>query len=200
HVHRVNGLFEQAEAHYREALELAGETANAAAEGKALTDLVQTLAWRRPHDAQDLQPRALELNEALRNQVEIVKIRAASAVALTNTGNLSEASDQVDSGLTLAEQCGYPGGLVWCWVARTLNDLRRGDNSAGRRSAARLAAIVGDLQGNRFWSEIANWWTEDDTSPHADSSTRWLEGEAAARTRWLAVLSPGDHGPAEPAG
>jgi tetratricopeptide (TPR) repeat protein len=45
HVYRVNGLFDAAEVHYREALDLARETASIAAEGKALTDLVQTLAW-----------------------------------------------------------------------------------------------------------------------------------------------------------
>ena len=44
HVFRVNALFDRAEAYYRQALELARKTANPAAEGKALTDLVQTLS------------------------------------------------------------------------------------------------------------------------------------------------------------
>ena len=192
HVHRVNASFSQAEALYREALDLARETANVAAEGKALTDLVQTLSWCRPSDARDLQPRALELNEALRNQVEIVKIRAAAAVALTNLGDLDEAATQIDSGLSLAQQCGYPGGLVWCWTARALNQLKHASIEASRDSATRLAGIVSDLQGNRFWSEIVNWWTDDGTARHPASTTSWLEGEDAARTRWLAVLSSAD--------
>jgi hypothetical protein len=81
HAYRVNALFDRAES-LREVLDLGRETANLAAEGKGLSDLVQTLAWCRPAEAQQLQPRALEVNEALRNQVEIVKIRAATGVAL----------------------------------------------------------------------------------------------------------------------
>ena len=120
---------------------------------------MQTLAWCRPGDAQQLQPRALEVNEALRNQVEIVKIRAATGVALAGLGEFEEADTEVGRGLTLTQQCGYPGGLVWCWVARTFGQLRQADAAAAHESAARVTAIVGDLGGNRFWSEIVNWWT-----------------------------------------
>ncbi|HUZ24311.1 MAG TPA: hypothetical protein VMV07_11165 [Streptosporangiaceae bacterium] len=37
-----------------------------------------------------------------------------------------------------------------------------------------------------------NWWTDDGTARHPASTTSWLEGEDAARTRWLAVLSSPD--------
>jgi tetratricopeptide (TPR) repeat protein len=193
HVHRVNALFGQAEASYREALDLARQTANLGAEGKALTDLLQTLSWSGPGDARDLQPRALEVNQALRNQVEIIKIHAATAVTLTNLGNLDEAATEIETGLDLAQQCGYPGGLVWGQVARTLNQLKRGDTKAARDSAARLASTVSDLQGNRFWSEIVNWWIDDSGAQRPAGTTRWLDGEDSARARWLAVLTPADH-------
>ncbi len=186
HIYRVNALFDRAEASYREALDLARETVNVAAEGKALTDLAQTLAWCRPADARHVQGRALEVNEALHNLVEVVKIRAAAAVALVNLGDLDEADAKIGSGLTLADDCGYPGGLVWCWVARTLSRLRRSDTGGSRESAARVATITSQLQGNRFWSEITDWWTGAD-SRQPDSATRWLGGEAAARSRWLAI-------------
>jgi hypothetical protein len=191
HVYRVNALSGQAEASYREALDLARQTANAAAEGKALTDLVQALSWSRPAEAQELQPHALEVNQALRSQVEIVKIHAAAAVALTNLGDLDDASAQIEAGLDLARRCGYPGGLVWCQVARALNQLKSGDHEASRDTAAQLAATVSDLQGNRFWSEIVNWWTGY-TSAQPGGTTSWLEGEDSARSRWLAVLSSPD--------
>jgi hypothetical protein len=118
---------------------------------------MQTLAWPRPGDAQDLRPRALEVNKALRSQVEIVKIRAATAVTLTRLGQLDDASAEIDAGLGLACDCGYRGGLVWCQVARALSQPTRGDDAAAREMAARLAATVTDLQGNRFWSEIVHW-------------------------------------------
>lgn len=193
HVYRVNALFDQAEARYREAADLARQTANLAAEGKALTDLVQTLCWCRPGDAQELQGRAAEINQALRNQVEIVKIHAAAAVALTALGNVDEAETHIRDGLNLTEQCGYPGGLVWCWMARALSQIKRGNIEAARDSASRLATITEDLQGNRFWSEIVNWWLGDSSAPHPASATRWLQGEEAARRQWLAVLPSADH-------
>ncbi|MGH3907870.1 MAG: tetratricopeptide repeat protein [Pseudonocardiaceae bacterium] len=186
HVYRVNALFDRAEASYREALGLARETANIGAEGKALTDLVQTLAWCRPADALDIQGRALEVNEAVRNLVEIVKLHAATAVALTGLGRLDEADTEIERGLTLAVKCGYPGGFVWCWVARTFNTIKRYGGDGGREAAAHVATVVDDLRGNRFWSQIVGWWTGAESSD-PDSSTRWIEGEDAARARWLAV-------------
>jgi hypothetical protein len=184
-------LFDRAESLYRQALDLARETANPAAEGKALTDLIQTLAWQRPADAQQFQPRAIEVNEALRNQVEIVKIRAAAAVALAGLGQGEEADDEAGRGLALTRQCGYPGGLVWCWVAHTFGQLRQADAAAARESADQVAAIAGDLGGNRFWSEIVTWWTGA-ASGQPTEVADWLDGEDAARARWLAVLPGGE--------
>ncbi|MGH3770841.1 MAG: tetratricopeptide repeat protein, partial [Pseudonocardiaceae bacterium] len=186
HVYRVNGLFDRAEASYREALDLARETVNIGAEGKALTDLVQTLAWSRPTAALDITERALDINEALRNLVEIVKLRAATAVALTSVGRLDEAHADIERGLAMTGECGYPGGLVWCWVARAFNEITRSGADGGREAAAQVAAITDDLGGNRFWSEIVGWWAGVGDSDH-DGGTRWIAGETAARARWLAV-------------
>ena len=192
HVLRVNGLFDQAEARYREALELARDTANVAAEGKALTDLVQTISWSRPSDEPDLQARALEANTALRNQVEVVKIRAASAVALTKAGNYDAASTQIQEGSDLARQCGYRGGLVWCQVAQAFNQLARDDIDGARATATALADTVSELQGNRFWSEIVNWWIDPAANGQEQAATTdWLDGIDAAKARWLTVRPSG---------
>jgi tetratricopeptide (TPR) repeat protein len=188
HIYRVNALFDQAEARYREALELARDTANIAAEGKALTDLVQTLAWCRPSAARELQPRALDANDALRNKVEIVKIRAATAVAMVRLGNHAEARAEIESGTELAGRCGYRGGLVWNLVARAYSELAQGDTGASRATAADLAATVRELQGNRFWSEIVNWWI--DPAGEEPGGTEWLDAAEKARRRWLTVLAP----------
>ncbi|MGH3852604.1 MAG: tetratricopeptide repeat protein [Pseudonocardiaceae bacterium] len=189
HVYRVNGMFDRAEASYREALDLARATANIGAEGKALTDLVQTLAWCRPAAALDIKERALEINESLRNLVEIVKLRAATAVAFTSLGDLDEAHAEIERGLATTGECGYTGGLVWCWVARTFTEIARCGADGGREAAERVSVIVGELDGNRFWSEIAGWWAGVERSDH-DGDPRWIEGPAAARARWLAVCSP----------
>jgi hypothetical protein len=192
HVYRVNALFDRAEASYREALDLARETANIGAEGKALTDLVQTLAWCRPADALDMKGRALEVNEAVRNQVELVKLHAAASVALTSLSHFGEAHAEIDKALAITEECGYPGGFVWCWVARTFNRIKRFGGDEGREAAAHVATLVDDLQGNRFWGEIVGWWA-DVGSGDRGSSTKWIAGQDAARARWLAVCRGSEH-------
>jgi len=186
HVYRVNALFPQAEASYREALELARRTSNAAAEGKALTDILQTLAWNRPADALALREQALEANKALNNLVEIVKISAATAVALTQTGNLAGAAEEIERGLALTAECAYPGGLVWCWAARTFQRLHAGDQAGAAEAARTVAAVTSEIQGNRFWAEVAGWWAEA-ASDLPPGSVAWLDGTEAARARWLTV-------------
>lgn len=189
HIFRVNALFDRAENTYRQALELARQNSNPAAEGKALTDIVQTLSWHRPHEVRDLYPLAAQINESIRNQVELVKLHAAHAVALTTAGNLDAATVEIESGITLTQQCGYPGGLIWCSVARTFNLVARADTAAGRDAAGRAAEIADELGGNRFWGEIAGWWTGTIHNP-AISTTHWIDGHDAAMTRWQAV-APG---------
>jgi len=186
HIYRVNALFPQAEASYREALDLARQTGNAAAEGKALTDILQTLAWNRPADALAIRQQALETNKALNNLVEIVKIHAAAAVALTQTGNLAEAAEEIERGLTLTTDCAYPGGQVWCWVARTLQRLHAGDQPGAAEAARTVAAVTDELQGNRFWADVVGWWAHvsDELPP---GNVAWLDGAEAARARWLTV-------------
>jgi tetratricopeptide (TPR) repeat protein len=192
HVFRVNAMFADAESQYRQALDLARETANAAAEGKALTDLVQTLEWCRPADAHALLPSAIAANEGVRNSIELVKLRAAAAVTLTNQGDLDNADAEIDHGLSLADQCGYPGGKIWCWVARAFNRLRRGDQDGYLVAVEQVVTIAGELGGNRFWGEIARWWATPPEDALPPSNTRWLGGEGAARQRWHAAGAGAD--------
>lgn len=191
HVYRVNALFDQAEANYKEALELARQTSNKAAEGKALTDLMQTAAWLQPATALGYRQAATEVNEALQNKVELVKIHAASAVAFAQSGDQEQAAAEIAHGLTLTEECGYPGGQVWCWSARVVHKLKAHDDNGAAAAADRVTAITGELLGNRFWSEITLWWTGIRPEVHSD----WLDGPDAARARWLPV--PGSAASAE---
>lgn len=82
---------------------------------------------------------------------------------------------------------------MWCWVARALNQLNRGDTAAAADSAARIAAIVSDLQGNRFWSEIVNWWLDDHNAQPTPSTTRWLDGKTPRKNAgWLSCSPPAE--------
>jgi hypothetical protein len=148
---------------------------------------MQTLAWCRPDEALTLRSRALEVNDGLHNLVEIVKINAASAVALAQTGQMDASEAEVVQGLALTEEAGYPGGQVWCWVARTARQMLSHDVDSATESAATVRSVVTQLHGNRFWSQIANWWVGSDAHQWPGDTTMWLEGEAAARARWLAA-------------
>lgn len=188
HVYRVNALFADAEATYRQALALARDTANLGAEGKALTDLIQTLAWQRPHEALRLLPDAQRINASISNQIELVKLHAATAVALVNQARYDEAEQEIARGLTLTTDCGYPGGEVWCWSARAYNSVVRADWNEHATAAARLTQITSALGGNRFWGQIAAWWNPSDNGTTFDDID-WIDGPEAARRRWTAIIS-----------
>jgi hypothetical protein len=90
-------------------------------------------------------------------------------------------------------------GCVRAWgrVARTLTEIKpteikRSGADGGRDAAARLADIVGNLGGNRFWSEIVDWWAGVERNEH-DSRTEWLEGQDTAQARWLAACLTSEH-------
>jgi len=193
HVHRVNALFADAESAYRQAHALARDTANLGAEGKALTDLIQTLAWYRPHEALRLLPEARQINENISNQIELVKLHAATAVALVNQDRFEEAEQEIARGLALTAECGYPGGKVWCWSARAYSSAIRADWAEHATATTQLIQITNALGGNRFWSQIATWW-----NPTGDGTTfediDWIDGTDAARRRWTAII-PAAGGP-----
>ncbi len=77
HVHRINALFDRADEIYQEALRLARWSSSSAMEGRALTNLVQTLSWARPRQAREWWPQAVTVNEAVGDLVELVKIHGA---------------------------------------------------------------------------------------------------------------------------
>lgn len=186
HIFRVNALLAQAEASYREALELARNIQVLAAEGKALTDLVQTLAWQRPDDALDLLATAKQTNEGVQNSVELVKLHAATAVAHAQRSEFEAAEHEIETGLELTHRIGYPGGSVWCWSARALNRARQADQVGHRHAISQLTSIVQTIHGNRFWRDIARWLADmglDDIP----SNTVWLDGEEITRNRWASI-------------
>src|ERR1022692_1244434 len=156
-----------------------------AAEGKALTKLVQTLSWNRPGAVAPLHMRAMEINESIRNRVELVKVHAAFAVTLTCMGSFGIADDEIRSGLALTERCGYRGGLVWCWVAAAFNAIRRGDMPSYTDAVRRVVTVVEQVGGNQFWAEVARWWGDIDRD--GDSSIQWIKSVNSVRQRWKVV-------------
>ncbi|MDA0632134.1 tetratricopeptide repeat protein [Nonomuraea sp. MCN248] len=187
HVYRVNALFANAESVYRRALALARDSANFGAEGKALTDLIQTLAWQRPREALRLLPDAQRINETISNQIELVKLHAATAVALVNQARYDEAEQEIARGLTLTIDCGYPGGEIWCWSARAYSSAVRASEDEHATATAHLTQITATLGGNRFWGQIAAWWNPSGNGA-AFGDIDWIDGTDATRRRWTAII------------
>ena len=122
--------------------------------------------------------------------MELVKLHAALAVAMANQGDRDGAAAEIEAGITLTQQCRYPGGLVWCWVARTLLHVRAGDTEAARQAAREVTRLADELGGNRFWGETARRWAGLPDQP-TDANTQWVGGPAEAGGRWQAVALAG---------
>jgi hypothetical protein len=67
-----------------------------------------------------------------------------------------------------------------------LHKLKTGDEAGAVDAARRVTEITGQVGGNRFWSQIVRWWTQA-ADDQADMTIDWLDGEEAARSRWMEV-------------
>ncbi len=107
-----------------------------------------------------------------------------------------QAEGEIERGLRLTTQSGYPGGKIWCWTARAYRCAAQADHDGHSAAVAELAHITVELGGNRFWHQIAAWWAPDRVAPSSsafDSSDfadiDWIDGTSAARERWISAHS-----------
>lgn len=194
HIHRVNGLFEEAEAFYVRALRLADSQGSAAAKGKALTDLVQVLSWCRPQEGLELWEQAHDVNAEIGNHIEIAKVKVARAVCLARIGQFDEALLAASDGRELSRSYDFKGGVVWSLVAEALCMVLRSDDDGFNGAVTRLREATEELTGNKFWLEIVLWWSPNefrtaDVYFQDGTSTQWLGSAEAAARRWRSVIT-----------
>jgi tetratricopeptide (TPR) repeat protein len=187
HVHRANCDLDLAELTYRRALDLGVRIKSLALEGKARTNLVETLCWTRPSDGLRLADEAIEFNENIGNQLEVLKAYVAKAVAAT--GDDIEAA--VSAALRLAESCQYRAGSLFALIARLFHQIIGAQHGAAE-TIEKINGIADSINVYHYWCEIADWWADDTEllveRQRAGARADWLGSAELARQRWTTIL------------
>jgi hypothetical protein len=191
HISRVNALFDQAAETYSAAIELAGTHGLAAAEAKALVNLAQTACWSGDVEAvATCAVRARELLGLVPNPVELVKLRAAEAIAAAIEGDGDASALAVDETRQLADDIGYRGGHNLADVASIVLDVRADDQDRARHTLHDLAERTRMSGGNTYWVPIAASWIDGIEPDEVDwPEIAWLDGPDRTLRRWARVVT-----------
>lgn len=119
HVYRFNFELTVAEKHYNNALELATSINSTAMEGKALTNLAETLCWVSPQTAIKYSDLAIEKNEQANAPIEIGKAFTAKSISLA-LENPNEAIRIANRAEKLQANNGYKSGILFALNAKGL--------------------------------------------------------------------------------
>ncbi len=119
HVYRFNFELAIAERYYNNAFELAKSVGAVAMEGKALTNLAETLCWVSPRTAIKYSDLAIEKNEQVNAPIEVGKALTAKSFSLA-LENPEEAISIAYKAESVQENNGYKSGVLFALTARGL--------------------------------------------------------------------------------
>ncbi len=183
HIHRTNCELDLAELAYRRALTLSRAVDSPAMEGKALTNLAETVCWSDPAQGVVFAEQALSLNRGINNQLEVLKAHVAAALCHRSSEGEAQAF-HIEQARRLIGACEYRAGEVFVRVAETACAVKRGE--AEGQAAQELRALTADLGVYGFWVQISSWWLG---APRTETvETDWLADPAVIRARWMRVL------------
>lgn len=191
HVYRFNAMFDEAEAVYKSTLELSRSIKSPALEGKARTNLAETLCWSGSSAARRAADEAIEFNENLGNQPEVLKAYVAKAVALGG----SEGAPAVQRALALADTSGYRAGKVFALSADLFNQLILPHTPSRLQSIVdEVFSITEAINVYHYFNDIIGWWLAAaslhvPTPGHDTTQAHWLTTEEQASSRWASVLA-----------
>jgi len=119
HVYRFNFDLAKAEKHYNNALELSESINAVAMQGKALTNLAETLCWLSPKTALKYSDLAIDMNDRANAPIEIGKALSAKAIALA-LEKPNEAIQIANDAEILQSKNGYKSGVLFALNAKGL--------------------------------------------------------------------------------
>lgn len=189
HVLRANCDLEAGELIYRRALVLGRETGSPALEGKALTNLAETICWLDGTEGEKLANAAIEFNQQVGNQLEVLKATAAKAIAAAD--NVSR--EAVLEALRISDVCGYRAGRIFAYAARLFHELRSGHQGAAA-TVTEIRNLTDSIGVYYYWREIARWWCEAvdpqlaQEEPGVFPRADWMGLPELARSRWVKVI------------
>jgi tetratricopeptide (TPR) repeat protein len=127
HVYRFNFDLVEGEKQYREALDLSQGVNADAMQGKALTNLAETLCWTAPQTALSFVEEAVELNKQVNAPIEVGKALTAQAIALASMPSRSgEALKIATQAEELQAESGYRSGVLFALQAQGLARAAQG--------------------------------------------------------------------------
>lgn len=185
HIQRVSARFADAALSYQSALDHARAQEAHGAIAKALTNLAETWCWTRPEKAAEFCERALRLNEALSNQLELLKLHAVRAAIASDWVSL-EADTQ--RALELTETTGYAAGEIFARVGYAFAAARLGMPERAVEQAQHIDEVVQTLGVYGFWSDIVRCWIPRECSVTGANRLRVLDKMDPILRRWQAVL------------
>jgi tetratricopeptide (TPR) repeat protein len=192
HIDRVNARFSEAEENYRDALRLAEETNSISARGKALTDLAQTQAWTNPRGTQRWLNEAFEVNEAIRNYLEVIKLHAVRALICEGPSAWEDSRGHVERALELVETYQNLGGRVFALTSQAFIACVTGRRDDALRTGTEIDTCTQLLGGYRYWAETVDTWIRHVFKVGApsifDEHIQWRPSRAVVAERWRRVL------------
>src|SRR5439155_6754783 len=139
-------------------------------EGKALTNLVQTLGWKQPARAVELAQEAAAVNGSIGNTIELVKIHAARAIAADSD---DQGQLELQRGRDLSRKIGYEGGLLQLAVAEVFQRMTSSGTLPWPDELEQTAAAqIRRRDGHAYWLDVFDIWAGRSLVPRA----RWLGG------------------------
>jgi tetratricopeptide (TPR) repeat protein len=191
HVYRFNCNLDAAELVYRRVLDLSQRIESAGLEGKAVTNLAETLCWTRPAEAARLADEAIEYNSGLGNQLEVLKAYVARGIAIGG----AEGETALQEAMRLADISKYKSGRVFAQMGRLF--LHATETIAPTRIveiANEIFSTTETLEAYRYVNDIVRWWLitiglDDRLLPGlSEFRPEWVDLPELAMQRWVSVF------------
>ena len=162
HAYRFSLEFQTAEEFYRQALDAAGGAPNL--RGELLTNLAETTCWYRPEEGIETAQEAIDLNERLRNRIEVVKALAARGVAQALLGDFRDARTSCLAALDESRSVDYPAGECFANQALAVVEAQADESDAAGAAYKRLEDRVMSL--GTYWHllVVPAWLRSDGTN------------------------------------
>jgi len=190
-VHRVQAQFETAEQIYRKAEAQAHAVNAQGLEGRALTQLAETLCWTRPNEAQKVAARAIDRTQKIGNKIDELRAHAALAIACTGTESHDKVEQSLDNAGRLVSLTGSKVTEIRVLTAKAFHAAVTKDTDKMRHTLTRVQQQTNTLHVNDFWNDILRSWTQD-SSKEIQKHTQqfqWLTESDTTLQNWSAICT-----------
>lgn len=153
HIYRFQHKYESAEVIYKSGLKLIAGLKMVAYEGKLYTNMAETLCMIRPSESLEWYEKALECNDAIGNDIELGKAKAAASVANANLGLYNQAISLGIESIAVAERTGYKSGKVFVFAALKYVYKSMGNDEMSSIYKEKLKNLIEEINVYRYLCE-----------------------------------------------